>query len=322
MRRRPGEDGMALLTVLMLVGVMGALIASTLEVMSRSVALTSNSRSAQQARHYARGAALIAAERLATVTERNEGPLTLAGGWADEPIIVPTPSGSISISLSDASHCFNVNSLVAGTPGQSLRLRPAAVSQLLGLMTGVGIGPQRARGMVMGLVDFIDSDPFPESGGAEDEAYPGYRTPNSLVADVSELTAVANWTADDYALLEPYLCALPTTEMQAMNVNTLTQDDAPLLGMLVPQGFSLASARRLIAQRPAAGWKTRAEFWSEVIEIGALPGAREQYQIAIDSDLFRADIRVEEAGFEVRESALISVAGNRAQVLQRSWMGA
>lgn len=317
MRRR--EEGMALLTVLMLVGVMGALMASTLEVMSRSVALTANGRSAQQARHYARGAALIAAERLQAMTDELDGPLTLAGGWAEEPIVVPTPGGLITVELSDASHCFNVNSLVAGSSGQALRLRPEAVTQMIGLATGVGIGPQRARSMVMALADFIDSDPFPEAGGAEDGAYAGYRTPNSLVADVGELTAVANWDAADYALLEPYLCALPTTEMQAINVNTLTEDDAPLLGMLVPQGFSVSAARRLIARRPADGWETLADFWTQARSIGAEPGARAQYQVAIDSDLFRADIRVEEAGFEVRETALISAGGNRAEVIQRSW---
>jgi general secretion pathway protein K len=313
---------MALLTVLMLVGVMGALTAVTLETMNRSLALAGNGRAAAQAHHYARGAALVAAERIESLTSQADGVLTLAGGWADEPLTVPTAGGFISVRISDASHCFNVNAVVAGTPGGALRIRPQAVQQFTGLAQGVGIALTRANAMAMALVDWIDSDTFPQGGGAEDGAYAGFRTPNGLVASPAELTAVANWSAEDYALIEPFLCALPTTDMQAINVNTLTDEDAPLLGMLVPRNFSVTAARGLIARRPPAGWDSRADFWSAALAIGAQPGARAQYQIAMDSDLFRADIDVDEGGFLAQESVLIRLGERGPQLLQRRWGGA
>ncbi|OWV31748.1 hypothetical protein B5C34_14645 [Pacificimonas flava] len=326
--RRPGgrEEGMALLTVLMLVGVMGALTVITLERMNRALAMTTNSRSAAQGHHYARGAALVAAERIETMLAELEGPLTLAGGWEEAPMTVPTAGGAITIRLSDASHCFNVNGLVTGSPGGATRMRPDAITQFAGLARGVGIGAQRAQQMAMSLVDYIDSDTYPQAGGAEDGAYSGYRAPNMPVAATGELMAVANWNAADYELLKPFLCALPTTDMQPINVNTLSEADAPLLGMLVPSGVSVAAARRLIAGRPAAGWGSQAEFWADARAIGAMPLARAQYQVDVTSNLFRADIEVEDGGFAVRESALIRLGGaageGGAHILRRSWSGA
>ena len=318
MKREAGECGMALITVLMLVGVMGALTAATLEVMSRSVALTGNARSSMQARHYARGAALIAAERAAALAEASGDTLTLAGGWADAPFAVPTAGGTITVKLSDGANCFNLNSVVTGEAGR-YAVRPLGVSQLTSLAQAVGIGQARSLSLAMSLVDFIDADPFPQGGGGEDEQYDGYRTPNRLLADRSELMAVAGWTAKDYQALQPFLCALPTSEMQVLNVNTLTEAEAPLVTMLAPNQIAAARARNAIAQRPAGGWESRTAFWTSPGMTGVRPPAQALYQVGTNSDLFRGEIEVEEAGFRVAETVWIDTSGDEPEIVRRLW---
>lgn len=318
--RKPvrAEEGMALLTVLMLVGVMGALTAATLEVMSRSVAVTANSRAGMQAHQYARGAALIAASRLEALLDQADGRLTLAGGWADTPFTVPTAGGSITVTLSDASHCFNVNALAPGAAGRPGVINPIAARQFTTLAESVGIGQRRAEGMTMSLVDFIDGDPYPQAGGGEDNSYAGYTPPNRPLAGVGELMAVLNWRASDYELLRPYLCALPTSEMQEMNINTMTEADAPLVAMLAAGRLSPARARQAIAQRPAAGWENVADF----LNAPSPPISGEAnigQALGVDSDLFTADIVVDEGGFTVRETVLIRMDERGPQILERRW---
>ena len=63
------------------------------------------------------------------------------------------------------------------------------------------------------------------------------------------------------ARLRPWLCALPTTELSPININTLLPEQAPLLAMLAPGQLGVERARRVLASRPAAGWGNQIEFW-------------------------------------------------------------
>ncbi|MGB3721300.1 MAG: type II secretion system minor pseudopilin GspK, partial [Pacificimonas sp.] len=258
---------MALITVLMLVAVMGALTATTLEVMSRSVAMAANGRSAMQGHHYARGAGLIVAERVAALKAASPDRLTLAGGWSDTPVTVPTATGSITIRLSDASHCFNLNSVVSGAAPNGLILNPLGVEQYVALAQAVGVDAARARANAITLADYIDTDPFPQGGGAEDAAYRSaaipHLTPNGLIAHASELLAVSGVRAEDYAAMRPYLCALGDTGAAIINLNTMGAGDAPLLAMLAPGQISAAQARQAVAARPDTGWQDREAFWTQ-----------------------------------------------------------
>ena len=314
------ERGMALLTILLLVAVMGVLAAGTLEVMSRSVAMTANMRAATQAHHYAEGAALVAANRLADLARSETTSLVADSPILAQPTVVPTGGGSMTVRLSDASHCFNVNSLVSGFgAGAGSILNPVAVQQFVALAESAGLGRGDAQNMAMALVDFIDSDAVPQAGGGEDGAYDGYRVANRALASTAELTAVRGWTAERSARLQPFLCALPTNEMQRMNVNTMTAEDAPLLAMLAPQGMPLARARQVIASRPPAGWGRRQDFWSTPAMSGVQASAQAQYVIDVKSDLFRADIVIAESERTVTESVLLRAGRERAEILERRW---
>src|SRR3546814_8005854 len=109
-------------------------------------------------------------------------------------------------------------------------------------------------------------------GGAEDDTYARaaipYRTANRFVADASELRAMRGVTPAIYATLRPWICALPTSDLSPINVNTLRPDPAPLIAMLAPEQLPIGDARRPITARPLRGYASVEGFQNS----GAIQG--------------------------------------------------
>ncbi|MBV7257816.1 type II secretion system minor pseudopilin GspK [Pacificimonas sp. WHA3] len=314
---------MALISVLLLVAVMGTLTAATLEVMNRSVAMASNGRSAMQARHHMRAMEHLASARLVDLTAQYPDRLTLAGGWADTPIVVPTDDGSVAVTLSDGSHCFNVNAVVGAAQGGVRNTDPHGLEHFIGLARATGIRERTARNLAFALADFIDSDTVPQSGGGEDEEYRGgdvsYRTGNVLISDIGELAAIKGMTPDILARLSPYLCAMPHSDMVRVNVNTLAESDAPLIAMLAPGQLTPRRARQAIAARPAAGWADIAAFWAVPSMSGISAASSAQRSLDVKSDLFLMGMVVDDAGSIHESRSLLRIKAGRATVIERHW---
>src|SRR3546814_1092053 len=115
---------------------------------------------------------------------------------------------------------------------------------LLGIEGGV------AQGIAGAAADWIDSDGNEGRQGAEDGVYramqASYLPANRMMADISELRAVAGVTPKIYARLKPWLCVLPVAEPVRLNVNTLAPAPAPPLAMLLPGEPGLADARAVL----------------------------------------------------------------------------
>lgn len=314
-----GERGAALLTVLLIVAIVGAIAAAAFERMRLATALSANAAGLQQARSFAMG---IEALLLATIRDRlaqSDGAVML--DRAAERTI-PLPGGGVAQGrVRDASTCFNLNSLVEGDPNAgTLMSRPAAIAQFAALMSALGIGQHRARNLAEAAADWADSNQSPNAAGAEDAAYAaeGYRTGDALFAEASELRAVAGVTAEDYARLRPLICALPVAEMSQINVNSLGAAQAPLLSMVV-RGLSGDAARAAIAQRPAGGWRSSGDFWesSGVALIGASADAYGQLQTT--TRWFALDLEVTVHKTRVVESALVDARRAVPSLHSRRW---
>src|SRR3546814_15738873 len=110
---------------------------------------------------------------------------------------------------------------------------------LLGVDRGV------AQGIAGAAADWIDSDGNEGRQGAEDGVYramqASYLPANRMMADISELRAVAGVTPKIYARPKPWLCDLPVAEPVRLNVNTLAPAQDPLLAMLLPGKPGLAA---------------------------------------------------------------------------------
>ncbi|GAO38678.1 general secretion pathway protein K [Sphingomonas changbaiensis NBRC 104936] len=318
---KPGERGAALLTVLMLVSVMAVLAASALERLRLSTRIAANAGAIDQARSYALAAEDIAVTRIGALVDAD--PARTPVGWAERETSLPLPGGTASVVVHDGGNCFNLNSVAVGQAGQRLMARPAGIAQFEALMQILGIGQGEAEHVAASLADWIDSDSFPLPQGAEDAAYAGgptpYKTANTLVADSSELRAVAGVTPEIYDKLKPWVCALPVTDLSPINVNTLTPEQAPLLAMLLPDKLSADRARALLIGRPAGGYESGYAFWRTSSLAGMAPGGDVEAQTGVRTRWFALDLHVRLGDSEVDETALIEATVQPARLVRRSW---
>ena len=320
------ERGAALLAVLLLVAVTGAIAAAAMEGLRLSRAVAANAAALDQARADADGVEQLALLTLDDAIARSPGRTTLEGGWNGAVRRFAMPDGaSAELRVRDGGNCFNVNSVVEGEQQSALIRRPSGVAEFMGLMMAVGAGEADARRIAEAAADWVDSDTVPGPGGAEDEAYADgpepYRTANSFFVEPGELRAVAGMTPDLYRRLSPYLCALPTSDLAPINLNTLTPDQAPLLAMLAPGQLGLERARSLIEGRPAGGWGSQVEFW----RLDAMRGLAIPLDIQLQPQLrtrwFALDLKVRVGESEYDETALADARVQPSQIVWRRWSG-
>lgn len=316
------EEGAALLTVLLLVAVMAVLAAAALERLKIGTRLTANSGAIEQARAYAMAAETVARFRIGDLIQRDAARTTLVGNWAGQPTNFPIDGGTATARLDDGGNCFNLNSLVDQTPDGTLTARSLAVGQFARLMTLLEVFGRDADSLAAATADWIDSDAAPLAGGAEDTSYANARTPylpaNMLMADTSELRAVAGVTPALYARLRPYVCALPVTDLSAINVNTLRRDQAPLLAMVVPT-LDVARAASVVEARPEVGWESLATFWN-LPQLASAPAVGEaRGQVKLATRWFNLALNIELAGAELEEHALVDAALKPAKLVRRSY---
>ena len=318
------ERGAALLAVLLLVAITGAIAASMVESLRLSRGVALNAAARDQGRLFADGAEQLA---LLTIDDRilqSPERTTLAGGWNNATRTVQLPGGgSADVTVRDGGNCFNLNSVVDGQPGRPLIRRPSGVGQFMGLMMALGVSEPEARRIAEAAADWVDSDAIPGPGGAEDEAYntgtSPYRTGNTLFADPGEVRALAGMNPDIYARLRPWLCALPSNDLSPLNINTLSLEQAPLLAMLAPGQIALDRARLVLGRRPAAGWNNQVEFWRiEAMSELNVP-MDVQVQPQLKTNWFALDVRVRLPGGDYRETVLVDARLQPSRIVQRRW---
>lgn len=314
------QQGVALLTVLLLVAVMSVLVMSVLDDIRFGLRRASNAQAMAQAQWYALGAETLAIAQIERLAARDGGRITLAGHWNNQPFVFPIEHGAISARLFDATTCFNLNSVVEGA-GEQWRRRELGVQQFIALLRALDIPERQTNTLADALVDWIDSDQAGGAGGAEDTTYlarrPAYRTSGTLLAETSELRAIAGFDSDVYVRLHPHVCALPTDALSPINVNTLGEDDAILLSMLTNGTIGADAARRVVAARPPAGWPDIASFWARPALAPFAAPDPVLDQVALRTRFFGLHAQVEYAGAQVVLSALFEHSGGRARLVAR-----
>lgn len=313
---------MALLTVLLLVALMSVLAVALLDDLRFSVRRTTNSESGAQARWHALGAEALAMRLIERLKDADPARTSITPDWNGRSRDFPIDGGGIRIVVADGQNCFNLNSVVEGY-GEFLARREAGRAQLLALALSRGISETRSRAIVDALTDWMDADSSPHPDGAEDSAYASaarpYRTGGVLLAEVSELRAIRGVDAAAYRALRPFVCALPTPDPAALNVNTLTPEEAPLLVMLTGGRLSASAARSVIARRPANGWRDVESFWSQPVLKSVGTGATQQ-QTTVRTRFFDLRIDVDFAGARVVRTTLVEVdRDGRAHARLQRW---
>lgn len=321
-RRGTRREGMALLTVLLLVAVMSVVAVAILDDVRFSVRRTANVEFQSQAQWYAAGVETLARGQIASLMAAGPGRTPLEPAWNGRPIRFPIDGGILTATVTDGQACFNLNSLVLGV-GEDLTARPLGAQQFRALGRAVGAPDSRMRAIADALTDWLDADTTPSPLGAEDGAYAGlaspYRTGGVMLAEVSELRAVKGVDAETYRRLRPYLCALPTTRLSPLNVNTLTPAQAPLVTMLTNGAVGPERARAVIASRPRDGWVDAAAFWSQpaLATVQVDPEARDQ--VTVLTRYFDLRVDIELGGSRAVRTALLEAGsdGRVRTVIQR-----
>lgn len=317
--KRPGERGAALLTVLLLVAIVAVMAATALERLRLSTRLTANAVALDQARGLAFAAETLATGRITQLLRQNPDRVTLAGGWSNQPFSLPLPGGAATVRVSDGGNCFNLNGLVTELDGRYVA-DPTAVAQFARLARLLNI--PGGEGIAAAAADWIDSDDQPLGAGAEDGAYAGlstpYRTSGTLMVDPSELRAVAGVTGEAYSRLRPWLCTLPQAKRSAINVNTLSPEQAPLVAMLLPDTLSVQAAAAGLLRRPAGGFADTQDFWKIFAASGITDPLAEQ-QTAVVTTWFDVRIDVSVGDSELQERGVIDATTLPARLVSRQW---
>jgi len=269
------QQGMALITVLLVVVVVTVVSAGIIARQQLSIRSVGNQLHVRQALHYAQGGEILAKVILQRDLRAGNplAPVDHAGEvWATP--LAPfslDEGGELRVQISDLNGRFNLNRLVRqGQPDE------VALAQFRRLLLILQIeAPYAER-----LLDWLDADQQPAGGyGAEDSQYlllqPAYRAGNRLLNDVSELRLLLDMREADYLRLQPYVSALPSATV--LNVNTAS---APVLASLV-EGLSLGRAQGLVAARAGKPYETLQDFLSQ------LGGGSVQSQgLAVGSEYF------------------------------------
>lgn len=321
---RRGQEGMALLAVLLLVAVMTLLIVAMLDDVRFGLRRTGNTTAIAQAQRYALGSEDFVRAKLQPWLGQDAGGIAGGAQWHGRRFAFPVEQGMVAVSVRDGSTCFNLNSVVEGAVEQWQR-RDAGVAQYLALLRGLGFVEAQAQALADVLVDWIDSDQVRSPTGAEDIAYavadPAYRTAGALLAEPSELRALLGYTPAVYARLRPHVCALHVAAPAPLNVNLLAPGQGVLVSMLTLGAASPAQGERAIAARPAQGWQDVAEFWARPELDGFEPGDGASAQAVLRSRYFDLRSEVEHAGVQVVMSSTLALdPANRLRVVARRWI--
>ncbi len=322
-REKGRETGVALLAVLLLVAVLSTIAVGILDDIRFSRARAANGALIAQARWYALGAEALARTRITDIIRRNPVQTANSAQWQGVPQTFPIDGGLISATLRDGGNCFNLNSVVMADEDQLVR-RETYAPQFLALAKVLEIKSSDATRIFDALVDWIDSNQLREGDGAEDDVYlraaTGYRTGSTLLAEASEMRAIEGVSAEYYRKLRPFVCALPTVEAAPINVNTLTEAQAPLLVMLTEGRTRLEAARQVIAARPAAGFASLVEFWSNPLLSAAAPGPAALETTRLVTRFFAFDVTIAYREVDIAASALFESNPQGALILRaRRW---
>ncbi|MEP2989338.1 MAG: type II secretion system minor pseudopilin GspK [Parasphingorhabdus sp.] len=320
MRAPEKERGAALLTVLLLVAVIAVLAAHSIDRLAGATKLAANSRELSQAKSYLIAAESIGLQSAEQLVAASPGRITNLGDWNGREQNFPVPGGLVRATLRDGGNCFNINSLVKQTQAV-FSPRPEGIEQFIRLMGLLDVPSRSAFDIAAATTDWLDSDMIASPGGAEDDQYlqldKPYRTANTLMVDVSELRAVKGITSEIYGQLAPWLCALPTSDLSPININTLRPEQAILLAMLSTGNIDIVRGRQFLAQRSELGYASLNDFWAQPYP-SSLGASREvQNQAKLTTRWFRLDASAEMQSARVEERVLIDAARRPAKLVNR-----
>lgn len=321
------QTGVALIVVLMLLAIMASIAASMSERLFVQFQRAGNQVNYQQAYWYSLGVESLAKVAIEQ-SYKDSDTVNLNQGWALEEQVYPLDYGEVSGRILDRQACFNLNALAQVKANLSSTDRPYLVKVLQRLLEESDVENYSAEVISDSVWEFVDSDTnVTSSSGVEDSTYealkPSYLSPNSLMADSSELRAVYQVKGDVVQNVDNLVCALPTDNWR-LNVNTLAPEQATLLVAMFDPELSESNAKDLIESRPFDGWASVDEFMAEadIAAVNEKTKKQAKSYLSVDSAYFELDaqILVDDSRVRIR-SLLYSDNRKTVTVVRRRFGG-
>lgn len=218
MRRH--QQGVALITALLVVAIAVVLASSLVSELNLDIRRTENMIYHDQAYLYDTTTEYLASNILRDDRKQNNYD-AFNDSWAGTAPPIPVEGGEIMGTLMDLQGRFNLNNLSPQINGSGYL---AALAQFKRLLTALQLPPDMADA----VVDWLDTDVQTRPpDGAEDDYYigltPPYRAANTLMISPEELRMVKGFNKDGvFEKLAPFITALPVAT--SININTASAE--------------------------------------------------------------------------------------------------
>lgn len=235
--RPASERGAALLAVLALVMLLAGFATVGLDRLKAAGSRITDGEARSEAQLLASAATVTAADMAPSLKAR----LRLQPTLLDQPVLLQTGGGRVSLRFAEGGNCFNLNALAAPplVDPNGPRRQPAARPQ------------DFARLLVVAGIPLLEANSIAQATAAR------LGQTGQLWADASEWTGIPGVSQRHWQLAGPLLCALPSRDRASINLNSLTAREAPILAAM---GLGADQARLAVSARPAGGWASGNDF--------------------------------------------------------------
>jgi len=315
------QTGVALLTVMLILAVMVVVAAQFSQRLQLDLARANNLQQSMRGNWLLMGAEAFAMKVIKQDLEDDDR-VHLGQYWATEGMVFPVEDSLIKGRIIDMQACFNLNAL--GQPNRRDGQPPKVVDQFIGLLVALGVDAYSAEQITDATRDWIDADTIPQPQGAEDSVYEGLNPPylpaNMPMVDRSEFRAVYGVSAAIYRRVEPFICALPESNL-AVNVNTIALDQPQLLEALFYPDLDNTGAQQVLNDRPDEGYRVLDEMMTHPALSGIpLTQTGLKQTLALRSNYFKAQLLVENEQGQAQMSSVFKRSGTSdLQVIRRSY---
>jgi len=228
---------------------------------------------------------------------------------------------TIQVDVSDASNCFNLNSIFIKT-SDSVQIKKDNREWLERLLRLKGLDAPEIESFIDQLIDWVDPDNQPLNFGAENYFYIGplspinQFTPKRLLSNLSEIKNFPVLDQISFKKISNNLCVLPGLSNQLINVNTLNDSHTNLIASLFDEE-NLEFIESQILDTPENGYDFANEFANKISQSVSWPSQ----VLSINSKTFLISTKIYNQTFSNQlDSLVILDTSNSAKVLNRDFI--
>ena len=228
---------------------------------------------------------------------------------------------TIQVDVSDASNCFNLNSIFIKT-SDSVQIKKDNREWLERLLRLKGLDAPEIESFIDQLIDWVDPDNQPLNFGAENYFYIGplspinQYTPKRLLSNLSEIKNFPVLEQISFKKISNNLCVLQGLSNQLINVNTLNDSHTNLIASFFDEE-NLEFIESQIFDTPENGYDSANEFANKISQSVSWPSQ----VLSINSKTFLISTKIYNQTFSNQlDSLVILDTSNSAKVLNRDFI--